>query len=333
MRRRLRLSRQQVLAGLLCLCAVTAAVTTFLPRVAGVVRAGAGSVLAPFGDASMYLATAARRRVGRPEMVSADVHEELRREADFLRARIAGLEQRLRDQQDRLRQARTFARLFEADPPGGIPYRLIPARVVARQSLPYGRGGAVNVGSAGGALAGAPVTTRHVLTRDPKALLPEPWGVIRDEALVGRISETWAFGARLALVTDPGCRVAVHVHRIIRDPDNPRQVRIVREGFARSVPLSPRNNAPIEAIAEGARDGSSVLVREVRSDHNVLPGDVVITRPGAYLPAWLLVGKVAEVSEDVGHAGFVRLRVEPAADLDALRRVYIVKPLRPKERL
>ena len=46
-----------------------------------------------------------------------------------------------------------------------------------------------------------------------------------------------------------------------------------------------------------------------------------------------LIHTVAEVIADAEHSGFVWLRVDPAADLDALRRVYIVKPVWPKARL
>ncbi|MBS3733578.1 MAG: hypothetical protein KGY99_01485 [Phycisphaerae bacterium] len=327
MRRRFELSKQHVLVGLACLCAVAAAATTFAPRLGGTVRAAAGTVLAPFADAGMYVTATARRRIGRPEMVPAVEHAALRRRADYLLAQVDHLQKRLADQRDRFRQARAFARLFGDRPAEQIPFKLIPARVVMRQALPYGQGGALNVGGAGGAAVGAPVTMRSLLTGEPKELLPERWGVVRGTVLVGRISASWAFGARVALVTDPSCKVQAQVRRVIRDPDNPRQVRIVREGFARTVKLSPDYNDPIDVIATGGDDARSVVIRQVKADHNILPGDVVVTRADGVCPERLLIGEVAEVVADAEHSGFVWLRVDPAAELDALRRVYVVKPV------
>lgn len=310
-----------------------AALTTFVPDVGGTLRAVASTALAPFGDAGMYVATSVKTHVGSGDMPTREEHEELRRRAAELEARTLYLQERVRRQEDRIRQTRLFIGPALSQREMGVYYKLVPARVVVREALPYGYGGALNVGGAGGAVAGAPVTTRNLLIDDPSALLPENWGVVRGRSLVGRVATTWAFGARVRFVTDPQCQVPA---LILRDPSNDRTIRIVKEGEALEARLTDANNRPIKAIARG--DGAEgMVIGDVLAEHSVRPGDAVVTSrdhwvPDNCVPGGIRVGTVTEVEPLADEPGFVRVRVRPAADLSALRRVYVVQPIWARER-
>ena len=314
-------SRRRVLAILMCVSVVT---SLFGARLAGKVRVLTQWAIAPFGDAGMYVTNTLRSSVGSPKLVTEEDVRRLEAENKVLTAYVAGLQAEVSDLKKLLPE---MGKIFGQIPRSEFPYELIPARVVARDSMPYGTGGIVSFGSQKEANRGARVTTCRLLTGLPKAL-PENLSVLTQCALIGRLTETWAFGATLQLVTDRGFRVNARIHRIIKDRNNPRMIRIIEPGKARTEPLTEGrngNNEPIPAVAEG--DGEELTVRGVSENDNVLPGDVLVTREDEFLPERIVIGEVVHVTADAQNPGRVKLRIRPYADLENLRFVYIVIPL------
>ncbi|NBB95519.1 MAG: hypothetical protein GVY16_07235 [Planctomycetes bacterium] len=318
-----------VLAGVLLLVACVLALAG--PGVAARLRSTVHWALAPLGDAGMYLTTAVKSRaVDRPDLTAGQAAE-LVAENRRLRGMVTTQREWLRRIHGQLQGGRqAFDRVFSRayGPDADVPVRLVPARVVAGDSMPYGWSRLVQAGDRDGVEADMLATQRLLLT-DRQKQLPDNLAALSGAALVGRVVETGAFTARLQLVTDEAFASRAHIGRVI-DPQHPRQVQM----RARMVPLTARINYPVEAYVRG--DGRGQLVCEpLAASHNVQPGDILQTRGDeAMLPAAVVIGRVTDVSNDPEHPGMVLVRVEPLADLSALREVYLVVPRisRPGER-
>ncbi len=224
-----KLTKQRLLVGLMCLSAVAA---LFGPSLAGWIRLRAQWVLAPFGDAGIYLTTTIRSHVGKPVKVTEDDLHRLERENDVLRAYVADLQAEV----DALRhQIPAIASIYGQVPPSRYGYTLIPARVVLRDALAYGRTGLLNTGRSRGARPPAAVTTRRLLTDRSKAL-DEDLPALTETALVGRVTHAWAFGATLQLVIDPAYEVRARIHRLV-NAAGPRRITIIEKDNSRTEPL------------------------------------------------------------------------------------------------
>ncbi|MBN1941894.1 MAG: hypothetical protein JW849_01240 [Phycisphaerae bacterium] len=308
---------------LVVLMAISAATTLLGPSAAGSLRAMVHWAFAPLGDAGMYLTTRVKQITQPPPHVEADRAEQILEDNEILRRKVRYLESRLRSTRQSLRDGRgAFSAMFH--PKADVPVRLIAARVVAGDSMPYGWTRILNAGNQREAVRGAYVTQRRVLT-DRSEPLGENHPVLSTSGLAGRIVESGPFTARVQLVTDAGFEVRGQIRRVI-DPRNPR---LIQSGD-QMVRLEEANNAPIDVVAFG--DGAvGLVVPEVRQVHAVRPGDVLQVRPdvGA-LPAPVIIGTVTGVTDDAEHAGMVRLSVRPAVDLPSLREVFIVVPAADK---
>jgi len=278
------------------------------PGLAGWLRGLVAPALAPLGDGGVWLASsfraaagaggadAARRRAAELE----DELGELRAQRGYWRSRADEYAQSLRDM-------RAFRRLY-SDRFGRVPdlpADLIPARVVAADALPYGRGRVVNAGGRRGVRPGQPVTTRRARTNRRKELLPPKLRAITPTALAGIVTETGPLTARIRLVTDRAFRMPARVYARWAGQQEPRCV-----------------------VAEIRGDGPGGLVLpDVKAGQGIRPGDEVVTQPDALLPIEVRIGEVTEVVPQPKHPKFVTVRVRPYAELDTLRRVYIVAPL------
>jgi cell shape-determining protein MreC len=275
--------------------------------------------LTPFGDAGMYLAVALRggsRSEGLSPREARQLREEnqhLLDEANYFRRQW---EEARRDLDNVLKLSASFG------PAIGTACEIIPARVVAEDSLPYGQTRAVNVGARHGAMSGSAV----ILTDRSKAL-PAGLAVVTTAALVGRLVDAGAFAARMQLVTDRDFKVSARIRRLV-DPNRPREITIIREGSAAREVLTERNSVPldVQAVGDGA-DG--LVVSHVPEIDNVLPGDLLVTAGEGLLPVEMRIGRVREVQRDPQHPHHVTLKVDPEADLSSLREVYIVLPIAP----
>ena len=200
-------------------------------------------------------------------------------------------------------------------PAEGLGCVLIPARVVADESLSYGHGRTLRVRSGGEAVAGDLVTTRRLITDRRKAL--GKFGVLANNVLVGRLGSSDAYTAQLLLVTDSNFQVWA---KIVRDPNRPRDIA----GVSAEQILPP---IPCHAVGDGR---AGLIVKDVPADAKVLPGDALLTETSnSFLPIPVRVGTVVAVEDDPQQGSFQTVRVMPDADLDGLRNVYIVYPMRP----
>ena len=303
-----------LLAGAVVLVAVG-------PRAAEPLRKMAHYVIAPFGDPAMYLTTAFKGFIGRDgEGISTDEARRLRETNDRLYGAVVALGNEVR----RLQVQRSTMEHLGFGPLKDFPCALIPARVVAGESLPYGQTRVVNRGHAEGAKRGARVTTRQLWTDRAKDLQGR-WATIAGEALVGRLIESGAFSARLQLITDRRFELRARIRRVI-NAAAPRKITVIEKGAAAERTLTRENNVSIDVMIQG--DGvDGLIVKTVASQHNIQPGDWIFTRNDeAFLPATLRIGRVSAVGPDPDHPAFLTLRIEPFTDLHALREVFIVVP-------
>ncbi|GEM_PF-2141533 len=316
MRMSVKSSRPFVLSALL----VGAAVMTFLsPASAGRVRGLFHWAIAPLGDAGMYFVSRVKTTSEPTGGISPSQARELKRQNEILRRRQRLLAARLAQLDGQIESGRTvISRLFGRSQ--DVPVKLIPARVVAEDSLPYGWCRLINAGQKQGVSPGLAATTRTLLS-DRSEKLPKNLAVLSGQALVGRVVESSAYSARLQLLTDRGYRVGAQVHRVI----NPRSRRTVRHGD-RLVKLTPQINRPVNVLACGDGAGG-IVAREVRLAYNIQPGDRLQTHPDSpELPVAVEIGTVARVLDDPKHPGMVTLEISPTADLPPLREVFVVVP-------
>lgn len=287
-------------------------------------RHGAWPALAPVGDGATYLTTFLQRQARdlTAEGLTGAEARKLREENKELRGQVFRLEA---DLLRRMRQQRAIDSIA-GRLPSGFPCRLIAARVVGQDSLPYGSTRVLNVGGQGKAAPGQYVTTRRLFTDRSKAL-PEDYAVVGLTALVGRLISTGAFTARMQLVTDKNFKVLGGIRRII-NPRNPRQITLYGPRGGRLVTITPATSrilVPVECQGDG-KDG--LIVKQVKEQHNVRVGDWLMTSDKeAFFPARERIGTVTHVEPEPDAPGFVRLKVRPHADLGALQEVYIVYPL------
>jgi len=324
MKRRMTFSKRHLLGVLLALSAVASFAGG---RVARPLRQMARFLLAPLGHAPMYLVTelSAKDPDGEGEGISAADARKLRRENDYLRRLVSYWRNERELYRRQARQLANFQRLY--GPTDDLACELIPARVVAAGSLPYDRTRVLKPRTNRAVRSGSPVTARQLLT-DRSKVLPPRLAVVNDSSLVGRITDSGAFTARLQLLTDRAFRVRGRIRRIV-SPNRPRMITVTEGTLPRTTTLTPANNEPIDVIARG--DGASRLtVEHVKEYHNVRPGDLLVTSAHEEnLPVEIHIGKVVRVQRDPKDPHRVRLTVEPHADLDGLRDVFILSPVSP----
>lgn len=196
--------------------------------------------------------------------------------------------------------------------------------MVGRDSLPYSSTQIVNIGSSDGGKCGNRVTTRELLIQRSGALPPNR-AVITESSLVGILTETDEFTARMQLITDRRFSIAVLVRRVV-DPRRPRRITVMTDsGLSEEILTAVHDDVEAKARGDGT-DG--MTISHVKAYHNVRAGDGVSTRHsdglvGAEIP----IGTVTRVEQDSKKPGlFVTLYVKPHADLAALRDVYIIEP-------
>lgn len=279
-------------------------------------------LLPPISDAPMWAVTELGRRISTTsgEGISAEDAAELRRRSEYHGRLAAFWRSQAEGYYRRSEDLSNFQRMY--GPTRDIPCELIPGRVVAAGSLPYDGTRLVGVGVGQTVSAGAAVTTRQVLTQRSKALPPR-LAVVNANSLVGRILTSAAFTARLQLLTDRGFQMHGRIRRVI-SPDRPRTITLTEGSLPRTTPLTPESNYPIDVLAVGDGVGR-LIVKQVKAYHNVRKGDLLTTaREKEDLPMEIHVGKVVEVRPDDQDARRVTLWIEPHADLENIRDVYII---------
>jgi len=320
-----KLSKQRVLAILMCVSVVTSILGS---RLAGKARMLTQWAVAPFGDAGMYVTTTVANRSGKAAHRTEDEYRRLEEKVKELQGQAALYKAELLARQEQ-RQGREL--IYGQIPPDEFPCALIDARVIARDSLSYGDTGLLSVGSRHGVVPGARVTTRQLGTDCLKELgAGEKFHVVTTSSLVGRVVDSWPLGATLQLVTDRGFSIKGCIHRVV-NPSNPRTIKIVESGKSRVTPLGDANNKPVPGFAEG--DGEGLTMKGVSENDNIMPGDILATCKDMYVPVGIRIGEVSKVAKDSANPGFVIVHVSPYADLRTLYYVYVIVPLTPESKL
>jgi cell shape-determining protein MreC len=308
------ITRRRVLVGLVLVSIVTLALGQ---AAAERLRHLLGPLLAPLGDAGMYLTVAMRSNIAAAGDGGLSPQEQthLRRQADALLYDAQYWKSAAEKAQEQLDALLGFQKSY--GPVKALPCEMIPARVVGEASLPYDQARALNVGRESGADVG-----ELVLVTDRSKELPSELAVVTSSALAGRVTSAGAFSARMMLVTDRRFRAAARIRRVI-DPAYPRQIRLTDQGSARVEMLQEQNNRAIdvEAVGDGA---GGLTVADVWRYDNVLPGDLLVTAGGAFCPLEVRIGRVREVRADPKHAERVIVSVRPEVDPGTLRDVFIL---------
>ncbi len=224
--------------------------------------------------------------------------------------RTAALSLRVQELEDEVRLL-TATRLWEID--GGSMRssgRLIPARAVAGDILPWRDSLLLNSGRLQGVSQGAIVATdRFVVDRGEAIGLHEGMAVLLGETLVGWVDELHAEASRVKCVSDVSVEMKVRVGRV------------TEAGFER---------------AEGffwlvGRGRGRMEIREV--DHRLVQeravevGDLVVSDPASPLLAFpMVVGRVSEIAPNRENPLFSVLTVRTALEEAPLRRVYVYDP-------
>jgi len=316
MRRVARFNKRQFV---LILLAVAAVGSLLSPRMADTLRFSAHVALAPLGDLSMSAAAAFRSRLsnrGQP-VLSAQEAARLRHELDQLRHKVEALRRWGNGWRDTSREIQNIRHAYG---PIRATCELIPARVVLSAALPYGQSLTIT-GALEGARRGVQVV--EVMTDRSKAL-PKGLAAITASFLVGRVEVAGRLCARIQLVTDRGFKTPATLRR---DPEIPRRITVITPEGSADRRLTRANNNPIPVQIRG-NGNNELVVEDIAKHHNIRPGDSVwTTGTAAALPVELLIGKVVRVEPSGKNPNFVRAYVSPAAELTALREVYIVRPL------
>jgi rod shape-determining protein MreC len=157
--------------------------------------------------------------------------------------------------------------------------------------------------------------------------------LLRDDVLVAELVGVSPDPERLQLILNKGERDGVFVGQPLIDADGLMgQIVEVSSGTSRallitdvthSVPVQVNRNG-VRAIAEGAGVLGSLEIRNVSSNTDIQPGDLLVTSGlGGRFPEGYPVAVVQTVERNTGEA-FARVQAVPSAALDRTRHVLLV---------
>ncbi|NLF30119.1 MAG: hypothetical protein GX591_04430 [Planctomycetes bacterium] len=321
-----------MLQGLLALSVVSCFA---LPRGPDRPRELLAPLLAPISHSGIYVTDAIGRNVG--DLLHDDCDEQTAREIlrsngplrDHLVAemdrstlrRLEACEQMIVSLQQ---QIDALGRTREALG-AGFPCKLIGGQVIGGSAAAWDREALLRTSERPS--PGAAVTTRALLINRPTAI-PEGIAALSESTLVGRIVSSGAWTAHLQLVTDPDFAARGLVLRLIY-PNRTRLITVEQTDGGRTLlvqrPLQ-MGDAPIPVTLLGNRDG--LISAAVPAHHGIEPGDWVVTGgQDGWLPMSIRIGTVRAVQPVADNPKHVELLIDPATDLDGVRRVTIVQPL------
>jgi len=185
--------------------------------------------------------------------------------------------------------------------------RLIPARLVARDTTWWQETMLMHQGSFRGVRRGQWVATRLILDVGTDAGIEKGMAVLARQALIGQIEAVAPYTARVKLLTDPTSRLPVRLARS-------------KDGTYRPLDLL--------FLLVGAGPGKMVIddvPARLVDEKRISVGDVVLAEPAAgAIPVPLVAGYVRQLEKAPAHPLLYRLLVSPAVDLDTIRQAYII---------
>jgi cell shape-determining protein MreC len=263
-------------------------------------------VLVPFQFAAEQAADAAGALLpAGGEALTREAYDALQRENAAMRHQLLALSGHI----DALERERTqLAAIRHRGLAGG---RLISARVVARDPLPWRQSRLIDSGTLAGVRRHAAVTSHYFsITPDRLGVIRDGLAVLSSEVLVGFIEQAGTHAARVRLLTDAETRMSVLIGRQQGDAYVPLDKEFWLAG----------TGGPLLQIR--AVDHRYVTLEAIRL------GDVVLTSSyDEHLPASLTVGTVTDLRQDPDNALLYVLEVTPALAASEIRHVFVVDPL------
>jgi len=269
-------------------------------------------VIVPFQDAATVAADAiSHLGEGRPSAVPGETYDALSREKAAVEHQAAALAARVAELEGDVRVL-TATRLWEvAGRRIGASGRLIPARVIADDILPWRSSRLLNAGSVQGVQDGAAVVSQvFKVDRGEDADLRSGLAILLGEVFLGVIEQTGTHTSRVKLLSDVSVQMKVRIGRWTGD-----RFALVDRYFW----LTGRGGGRME-IRDVERKDMETGVIQV--------GDTVLSDPQSdVLPAAMTIGKIAAASTDRDNPLFAILTIASAVPEQTLRRVYIYDPL------
>ncbi len=265
-------------------------------------------IVVPFQDAAT---TAADSIAGTFERDAAPVpaaaHEALRREKAALQHQVAALTLRvteLENDVDILTATRTWG---EEGQQIGAWGRLIPARVVSSDILPWRSSRLVNAGSLQGISRGDVVTSQFFTIDQGEAKgVRNGMAILLGESFVGIVDRCSTHTSRVKLLSDVSVQMKVRIGHLAEDEFVPLDQYFWLTGRGRGV---------MEIRDVDRRD---IQKEAIRVD------DIVLSDPaGGNLPAPMVIGRIAAIDPDRDNPLLGILTVESAVSHETLRRVYV----------
>ena len=206
--------------------------------------------------------------------------EQLRAEKQKLEFNLAQAQEAVREN-DRLRQFAGF--------PARQPWKLKPARVIARDPANWWRTAFIDVGSKDGVRVDMPVIT--------------------PEGLAGRVSAVSTARSQVVLLGDQNCRVAALVKETA---ENGIVVPYVSDPAIVTLTYLSRGTP--------AKAGQAIVTSglELKPGHQVLSSGL-----GGVFPRGIRIGEIVDV-RNVGFGLYQEARVKLAVNLNALDQVWVV---------
>lgn len=189
--------------------------------------------------------------------------------------------------------------------------RLIHARIVASDSLPWRESRLLDEGTLAGVRPGDRVITDLFVAAGESEGVVDGMSILAGETLLGEITDASTHTARVLLLTDPASRS--------------RLVRIGRLGSDGVTFCSA--DFILRGLGKGRMKISGVSHRFVERQE-IEVGDIVLTSDADdRLPLQVVVGRIKAIFADDNNAVLFNLWVEPAVDLMKLKRVFVVDTL------
>ena len=239
---------------------------------------------------------------GRAVQLSAEESDRIGRRITAYQQRLASMHVRMEDLMQQNAELRGIRDL------GYEKGRLIRARVVAGDSLPWRQSRLLDQGTLAGVAGGDAVVSGFFVDVGEEDNVLDGMTVLAGESLIGEVIDASTHTARVLLLTDPASR--------------PRAVRLARptpEGF---------EIVPSQFVLRGA-GGNTMMIDGV--EHGLIDqaaiqvGDVVLTSTSDdRLPVPVVIGTITRVRREDDNAALYNLLVKPTVDARKLAHVYIV---------
>jgi cell shape-determining protein MreC len=268
-------------------------------------------VIVPFQDGAVTGVGSAARALERDGgAVSPESHAALAREKAALEHQVAVLSLRVSELEEEV-SILEGTRIWEVEGQRiGAQGRLIPARVITTDLLPWRSSRLVNVGTLQGVRRGSAVVSRYfAIDRGEADGVRNGMAILLREAFIGLVEQAGTHTSRVKLLSD----VSVE-----------RKARIGRFSDGRFTALD--RFFWLMGCGEGVMEIRDVERRDV--DEGLIQiGDIVLSASeSSLLPAAMTIGRVEGIQPDRDNPLLAILTIRSAIDEASLHRVYVYNP-------